>query len=433
MPANSALIIPSYPIARRGGDVDWPYRPSSDMLYLTGFEESHSCLLVLSSSQKILFVQKQDKQKALWTGPVYGPDLVSELFPVDSAYPHSEFASLAPSILKNCSSFYYPFGVNPSWDRLMDTVIQALSKKNKCSPSVHDPLKLMAPLRMQKSTQEVNQIQKAIDISAKAFKEVIRHTRPNQNERELYGLFLYEISKQGAVAEAYPGIFASGPNACILHYTHNNRVMKSGELLLVDAGAEYNYYGSDITRTFPVNGRFSKTQKRLYNKLLKIQKKMIAHLAPGMFFSDIQKLLVKEMAYLMKEENLLSGSLAEIIKKASYKQYFPHFFGHSLGLDVHDVVLPINKGLLKSSQAKEERGLQKGQNKQVWADIQLTEGFVLTMEPGLYLPPEDTTLPLEKRGLGFRIEDDILITKTGAKVLSQAIPKEAEEITNLMN
>ena len=406
MPEGSALILPSYPVSRRSGDVNWPYRPSSDILYLSGFEEPDSCLILLSSSQQILFVQKKDKQKERWTGSIYGPKLSCKLFDMDNSYPSSEFVALAPNILKNHSSFYYPFGLNPSWDRAMDTVIQALTKKNKISPSVHDPLKLMAPMRMKKSKEEISQIQKAINISATAFKEVIRHTRPKKNERDLYGLFLHEISKKGSVAEAYPGIFASGPNACILHYTKNNRVLQDGELLLVDAGAEFNHYASDITRTFPVNGRFSKTQKRLYTKLLKVQKKMISYLKPGLAFSKIQNLLITEMAQLMKEEKLLlSQSKAEIIKQGTYKKYFPHFFGHSLGLDVHDVTGP---------------------------DVQLEEGFVLTMEPGLYLPPEDSSLPIGLRGLGFRIEDDILITKTGAKVLSQQVPKEPEEITDLM-
>ena len=406
MPEGSALILPSYPVARRSGDVDWPYRPSSDILYLSGFEEANCCLILLSSPpQHILFVQKQDEQRARWTGPVLGPKRAGQLFEMDQTFLSSEFATIAPKILKNSTNFYYPFGLNSHWDRQMDQVIQALSQKNKISPSVHDPLKLIAPLRMKKSKEEVAQIQKAIDISAHAFKAVMKATAPKQNERALEGLFLREISQKGTLATAYPGIFASGPNACILHYTRNNRTMQAGELLLVDAGAEFNYYAGDITRTFPVSGVFSKIQKRLYTKLLKIQKKMITKLKVGMFFKEIQSLLVQEMALLMKEEKLLSGPIEKIIKKGTYKKYFPHFFGHSLGLDVHDVVL---------------------------GPTQLKEGFVLTMEPGLYLPPEDTSLPLELRGLGIRIEDDILITKTGAKVLSQAIPKEPEEITDLM-
>ena len=431
MPEGSALILPSRPEQKRSGDVDWPYRPSSDILYLSGFEEPNSCLVLLSPSQHILFTQNQDPQKTLWTGAVCGPELAGDIFQMDRAFPSSEFAQLAPKLLKNSHSFYYPFGFNPAWDTLMDQTIQVLTQKNKISPSVHDPLKLIAPFRMFKTKEEIKKIKKAIDISAHAFKEVMRHTQVGQNEGELYGLFLYEIRKRGALTEAYPGIFASGPNACILHYTRNNRIMQEGECLLMDAGAEYQYYASDITRTFPVSGHFSKTQKRLYTKLLQIQKKIISQLKSGMFFSEIQNKLVQELVRLMKEEKLLAGLAKNIIKKEEYKRYFPHFFGHSLGLDVHDVALSLKSP--SSLSAKSGKRHNNTLFLPVQRDIQLQEGFVLTIEPGLYLPPEDASLPKEVRGLGFRIEDDILITRQGPEILSRAIPKEPEELEDLLN
>ena len=408
MPKDSALMLPSWPEAKRSGDVYWPYRPSSDLIYLTGFEEPKSCLIILSNSKSILFVQNKNLKKEIWTGPVYGPKKVLENFPIDSCYPFSEFSHIALEILKNTQSLYYSFNLNPCWDTQVNKLIQNLKTKKGTFISVHNSIRLMAPIRMKKSKEEIQCIKKAVAISSKAHIAVIKHCREDINERELYGLFLSEIRKRGAQAEAYPGIFASGSNACILHYTHNNCLMKKGDLLLVDAGAEYKHYASDITRTFPVSGRFTKTQKKLYTKLLKVQKQMIRFLKPGLFFSDIQNKLIELLSVLMKEEKLLPTSLKETIKTKQYKKYFPHNFGHLLGLDVHDPTF---------SEAQ---------------DLQLRAGFVLTMEPGLYLPPNDFFLKPEMRGLGFRIEDDILITKTGSEVLSHAVPKEVEEIEELI-
>lgn len=409
MPKDSALILPSWPETKRSWDVEWPYRPSSDLVYLTGFEESQACLIILSNSKNILFVQNKNPKKEIWTGPTYGPEQAAEIFQIDTCYFSSDFSHIAPEILKNTQSIYYAFNINQTWDTQLNQLIQTLKNKNRIFISLHDPTRLMAPLRMKKSKEEIQCIKKAVAISSEAHITIMKHCREDINERELYGLFLSEIMKKGANAEAYPGIFASGPNACILHYTDNTRLMKRGDLLLVDAGAEYKYYASDITRTFPINGKFTKIQKKLYTKLLKIQKQMIKFLKPGLSFNDIQNKLIKLLTVLMKEENILSGSIEEIIETKKYAKYFPHTFGHLLGLDVHDPTFSETH------------------------NIQLEEEFVLTMEPGLYLPPDDLSLKPEMRGLGFRIEDDILITKTGSEVLSHAVPKEVEELEALIS
>ena len=410
MPEDSALIIPSWPKSKRSGDVEFPYRPSSNLIYLSGFKEPFSLLMILSRpvEKTFLFVQEKDPEKELWTGPVYGPKKALETFQVDDCYSIEDFLKKSGEALKNLHFLYYPFGENPDWDKQVEKLISLLKSKKRVSFSVQDPVHLIVPLRMKKEPAEINAIKKAVSISSAGHIEVMKFTRPGLNEGAIYGRFLFEIQKRGTNAEAYPGIFASGPNGCILHYTKNSRQTKDKDLLLVDAGAEYNYYSSDITRTFPVNGKFSKTQKRLYNKLLSVQKQIIKSLKPGIFFKDIQKQLVKLLSHLMKEEGLLSGSLKEIIDQKKYIKYFPHSFGHSLGLDVHDPVFSPTK------------------------NIQLEEGFVLTIEPGLYLPAHDLSLKPELRGLGFRIEDDVLITHQGAEVLSQAVPKEVEEIEALM-
>ncbi len=408
MPEDSALILPSWPKTNRSGDVEWPYRPSSDLIYLSGFTEPYSCLVILSKphSKALLFAQEKDPEKELWTGPVYGPEQAGDIFQVEACYPVSEFSHVAPEILKNICSLYYKVGINSHWDIPLKKLVLDLKSKKKLS--LQDPVQLIVPLRMKKEKEEISLIKKAVSISETAHIEVMKHTQAGLNERELYGRFLWEIKKGGAQAEAYPGIFASGQNACILHYTENTRKTQDGDLLLMDAGAEYNYYASDITRTFPVNGKFSKVQKNLYTKLLSVQKKTVESLKPGISFTDIQNKLVELLSLMMKEEGFFSESVKEIIEHKKYKKYFPHSFGHSLGLDVHDPVFSETKNL------------------------KIKEDFVLTIEPGLYLPPDDMSLKPELRGLGFRIEDDILITKTGAEVLSKNVPKEAEEIEELI-
>ena len=406
MPEGSALILPSWPQMKRSGDVDWPYRPFSDLIYFSGFEEPLSCLIILSKpkSKACLFVQKKDPLKELWTGPIYGPEQAGDIFQVDYCYLSLDFSKIAFKILQNIHSVYYIFGINPVWDTQIENLIYNLKNKKKSSVSLHDSTRLTIPLRMKKTEEEIMMLKKAIAISTEAHIEIMKHSCAGISERELHGRFLFEIMKRGARSEAYPGIFASGPNACILHYTNNNRIMQDGELLLVDAGAEYNYYASDITRTFPVSGKFSKIQKRIYTKLLEVQKNIIYMLKPGISFNNIQDNLAELLSILMKEENLLSSSVEDIIKQKKYRKYFPHSFGHLLGLDVHDLTF---------SEAK---------------NITLKENFVLTIEPGIYLPKEDISLKPELRGLGFRIEDDILITKTGAEVLSHSVPKEVEEL-----
>lgn len=409
IPKNSAMIIPSWPETKRSGDVDWPYRPSSDLYYFTGFEEAGSCLLLLSNSQTqhILFTKPKNLEKERWTGPIHGPEQATDIFQMDTCYLSSEFTNVASEILKNTNSIYYTFGINPVWDVQVNKLIQTLKNKKKVSVSVHDTIRIIAPLRMIKSQEEINIIKKAVDISAQAHIEVMKYSQAGLTERQVHGKFLYEIMKKGAHSEAYPGIFASGPNACILHYIDNKCTLQNGDLLLVDAGAEYQYYSSDITRTFPINGKFSEIQKRFYEKVLKIQKSLIKILKPGISFKNIHDKMAESLSILMKEENLLQGSIKDIIDKKKYKKYCAHSFGHLLGLDVHDLTF-----------SKTE-------------DIILKEGFILTVEPGLYLPPEDFSLKPELRGLGFRIEDDILITKTEAEVLSHTVPKEVEEIENI--
>ena len=407
LPKGSALFLPSSSLSFRNKDVHWPYRQNSDLFYFTGLKEPASGLIVLPGEGDFLFVRKKNPKEELWNGPMTGCEKAKELSQVEVCCPTNQFSKKAEKILKNIHTFYYTFGVSAEWDKQLNTLIAKRKKSGRFS--VKKVESLTSVLRMQKSKEEIKIIKKAVDISAKAHIAVIKHTRPGLNERELHARFLFEIMKRGAEAEAYPGIFAGGKNACILHYIANNKVLKEKELFLVDAGAEYNYYAADITRTFPISGRFLPLQKRIYKKLLKVQKQIIQIIKIGVSLKEIQDQCVTLLSLLLKEEKLLSPSLKEIMKKKLYRKYFPHSFGHLLGLDVHDFGFSENPTL------------------------KLKENFILTVEPGLYFPPEDSSIPSQLRGTGFRIEDDVLITKKGSEVLSKKAPKEVEELEELMN
>ena len=411
LPAESALMIPSSPSCVRSADVHFPYRPSSDMLYLCGYEEESAFLILISGEKQkqVLFVQKKDPTKQLWSGPVYGPEGAGELTGMDSCYTNQCFLAVAEELLKNTQRFYYSFGKNLKWDRQVQNLLAKLKSSKRIMPALHDSLKITAPLRMKKSEKELKIMRKAIHISAEAHKVLMQNTHPGKTEKELEDIFLATVRKQGAKELAYPSIVATGECACILHYTKNNQTLKDNELLLVDAGAEYQYYASDITRTFPTNGKFSKIQKNIYHSLLTIQKNLIGLLKPGVSFQSVQKKATELISNWLLEEKLLSGNLKQILQDKKYKKYFPHNVGHSIGLDVHDVSFSKNP-----------------------KELLLEENFVITIEPGLYFPPHDFSLPKELRGVGLRIEDDVWITSNSAEVLSHEVPKEVDEIEALI-
>ena len=418
LPSGSSLLIPSWPINFRPGQIAIPYRQNSDLLYLCGFEEENSFLVLLKEAhllgQIFLFVQSKDPEKELWSGPIMGTKKTALHFPIDRSYPIKDLEAICFTLLKDKHSIYYNWGLNSPFNKTITSLALKLKQKNQLFISFHDSTQIIAPLRMKKEGKEIKLIREATKISALSHIEVMRHTRPGLTENHLHGIFLSSSHKQGSYREAYPGIFATGKNACTLHYQKNNSPLQSGDLLLVDAGAEFNFYTSDITRTFPVNGRFSATQKRLYNKLLNIQKQLISFLKVGLSFSKIQNKAVLLITHLLLEEKLLSGKLKDLLKKSSYKKYFPHGFGHLMGLDVHDVYF---------DQSEKKKNLS----------LKIEKGFVLTIEPGLYIPPNDHLVSAELRGIGIRIEDDIYINSKGKpEVLSKRAPREIEDIEATM-
>ena len=405
---HEAVILPSKPVYFRQTDITYPYRQDSFFYYLTGFEEPHSCLILKKGFPcHILFVQENIKAKQQWEGPCFGPSKAKEVFDFDQCEKITQFEEKLSSFMEGISSIYYAQSIHPEWDQKIKRWMVSRKTKNSSKKySVLDIKKKISQMRLFKDPDEIEKIKKACEISAKAHREVMQAVRTGINERHLHGIFLQSIMRQNAERESYPGIFASGENALILHYTQNDQLCRDGDMILVDAGAEWEYYASDITRTFPVNGRFSPAQKVLYNHVLDAQKKIIDKVGPGISFKSLQRHTQELCFELLKKENILQSK--HTIKDV--QRLFPHNVGHFLGLDVHDVGggADIN-----------ERSLLK-------------PGMVITIEPGVYIPKDDQSIPEPFRGIGIRIEDNILVTEKGCQNLSLSLPKEAEEIEALM-
>jgi Xaa-Pro aminopeptidase len=277
--------------------------------------------------------------------------------------------------------------------------------------SVHDADELLGELRVIKAEPEIENLKKACELTSQAHVELMKATRPGISERELHGLFVSEVMKRGAAREGYGTIVASGANACTLHYVFNDQTCADGDLLLIDAGGEYKYFTSDITRAFPVNGRFTDAQAEIYSGVLKIQKKIIASVKPGLPFKDLHEMGTELLTDLMLGLGLLSGRREDILKAGDQKKYYPHGIGHFLGMDVHDSGLYFSKEM-------EPRKIQAG--------------MTFTIEPGFYIPADDSAAPSKYRGIGVRIEDNILVTSSGHEVMTKNCPKEIPELEKII-
>ena len=396
LPKNSVLALASLPEYFRQVDVKYPYRQESNFYYLTGFEQADSLFFLFPSGRSILFSLDKDPVKELWEGPIYGPKEIKKRFLINEAYPLSEIDRRLDHLLKRKTKILY------------DPLHSLFDKKLK---SFKIPFKsageFLKKFRRIKDETEIKLVQKAITMSAFGHKQVAQALKPGLSERALHGIFIKSIMEKGSNREAYGGIFACGSNATVLHYGQNHSLCKKGELLLVDAGAENSYYSSDISRVYPVSGTFSKNQKNLYEKLLKLQKKLIKEVQPGVSLHHINKKMAEGLTKILMDFGFLKGSFNKNWDKKSYKKYCPHSVGHLLGLDVHDV----------SFNPKEPAILEPG--------------MILTIEPGIYISKQDKKAEKDLKGSGFRIEDNILVTATGQKNLSKAIPKELVEIERL--
>jgi Xaa-Pro aminopeptidase len=412
---DGLAILPSAPVAVRSADVEFIYRQDNDFYYLTGFAEPESIAMFAPGENEsfVLFVRPRDRERETWTGRRAGVEGALANYGADKAYVTEEFQRVAARYLEKAERIYYPLGVNERIDaRMLEMVKTAATMRPRVGSGPNallDPREILHEARLHKHTEELETMRRAIAISAEAHAAAMRNARGGMMEWEIEALVDYNFRKRGAAGPSYPSIIASGPNASTLHYIHNDREMREGELLLIDAGCEYDFYASDVTRTFPVGARFSPLQRDLYEIVLAAQLKAIETIRPGVKFDEPHEAALRVLVDGMCRVGLLKAGADEVIKNGSYRRFFMHRTSHWLGMDVHDVGLYRVAGHSRT----------------------LEPGMVLTAEPGIYIAPDDDGAPEEFRGIGIRIEDDVLVTSDGHEVLTAAIPKSAAEVESL--
>jgi Xaa-Pro aminopeptidase len=412
---DASAILPSAPVAIRSADVEFIYRQDNDFYYLTGFAEPESVALFAPSEKEpyVLFVRPRDKERETWTGRRAGVEGAVAEYGADKAYVIDEFSRVAAGYIEKAERIYYPLGVNERMDaRMLEMVKSAAAMRPRVGSGPNallDPREILHEARLYKHPEELETMRRAIAISAAAHAAAMRNARGGMMEWEIEALVDFNFRRRGAAGPSYPSIIASGPNAATLHYIHNDREMRAGELLLIDAGCEYDFYASDVTRTFPVSARFGPLQRDLYQIVLAAQLKAIQTIGPGVKFDEPHDAALRVVVEGMCNIGLLKGPPEEAIKSGAYRRYFMHRTSHWLGMDVHDV------GLYRVA----------GQSRT------LEPGMVLTAEPGIYIAPDDDEAPEEFRGIGIRIEDDVLVTADGHDVMTAAIPKSVAEVEAL--
>lgn len=417
MGAETIAILPAATVKNRNRDVDHAFRQDSDFFYLTGFNEPDAVLVIIPGrehGESILFCRERNPEKEMWDGYIAGPDRVTELLGVDDAFPISDIDDILPGMIEGTQKVYYSIGLNAQFDAHVMEWINVI--RSKVRSGAHPPGEFVAlehalhELRLYKSSAEIKTMSEAATISAEAHVEAMKCCRPGLSEYHLESQLLHTFMNSGARHCAYPSIVGSGDNACTLHYIENSAKLKDGDLVLIDAGCEVDCYAADITRTFPVNGRFSEPQKALYKIVLDAQLAAIDAVQPGNHWNHPHEAAVRVITQGLLELGLLSGELTQLIEDEAYKPFYMHRTGHWLGLDVHDV----------------------GEYKVGGQWRVLEPGMVMTVEPGIYISPSCNTVAKKWRGIGIRIEDDVVVTKSGHKVLSQAAPKSIAAIEALM-
>ncbi|MCX7977527.1 MAG: aminopeptidase P family protein [Bdellovibrionaceae bacterium] len=415
--SGGALIVASHPEFIRNGSVGFPYRQDSNLYYLTGFEEPEAILILRPGCdpEAALFVRKKDKERETWDGFRFGPEGVEKEFGI-KAWPIEEFSSVAPDLLKDVDAIWYRINKNKWSDQLVIPALEEARLKHGRTgyglPPIHDADTLLGELRVIKSPDEIDKLKKAAEIGARAHLAAMRFTRPGVTERQIQAVLYHHFLMAGAAREGYNFIVAAGNSATTLHYNFNDQLCRDGDLVLIDAGAEYLYYTSDITRTFPINGKFTEPQRRVYDGVLHIQKEIIAFIKPGVTFKELHDKASSMLTDLMLDLGLLSGRKEDIISSGQHRKYYPHGVGHWLGMDVHDA------GMYYDRKKREPRPL--------------VPDMVFTVEPGLYIPAEDTSAPRELRGIGVRIEDNVAVSTNGCEVLTALAPKEVDELESII-
>jgi len=409
---GGVAIIPSGQELIRNNDVHYPFRQDSCFYYLTGFIEPESVVILDPSSPNpfTMFVRERDPSREIWDGFRYGIEGAGEYFGPNKVYPISEFHTRLPEIVKNAEKIFYKIGENKEYDQ---SIFEAMEKARRLKgrsgigvAALVDVKQIIGEMRLFKTPEEIELLRKATEISAHGHIAAMKVCKPGMFEYEIEAEVEREFRRRGADRLGYTSIVGSGANATVLHYISNSDKMEKDQLLLIDAGAEFGYVTGDITRTFPVNGKFSASQKKFYEAVLTVQKDCINFVKPGGKLPDIHAHAIEGLTDAMVELGLLKGKRKELIESRAFFKYYPHGTSHWLGMDVHDAGLYSLNG--------EPRKLEKN--------------MCFTVEPGLYVSESDTEAPAEYRGMGVRIEDDVVVTEKGCEVLTKLAPKEISEL-----
>lgn len=417
MAPNSIAIIPSAREQVRSRDTHFSFRQDSDFYYLSGFNEPEAVLVLMPGrrhGQFVIFCRERNPDMEIWHGYRAGPEGACERYGADDAFPSGDIDDILPGLLEGRERVYYSMGRRAEFDRHIMGWVNSIRGKEASGavpPGEFTDLDhMLHELRLYKSAAEIRLLRRAADITAKSHIRAMKACQVGLYEYQLEAELQYGFATAGARSAAYPSIVGSGSNACVMHYVENDSKMREGELVLIDAGCELECYASDVTRTFPVNGQFSTEQRVLYELVLKAQLAAIAAIKPGNHWNQPHDASVKVITEGLVALGLLKGSVANLIKREAYKTFYMHRVGHWLGLDVHDV---------GDYRVDDEWRL-------------LEPGMVMTVEPGIYIGADNTKVAKKWRGIGIRIEDDVVVTESGCDVLSRGVPKTVEEIEGLM-
>jgi len=417
MEPDAVAILPAAPMRIRNRDVEHSYRADSDFYYLTGFAEPEAVAVLVpgrKQAEYILFCRERDETTETWTGRMAGQDGAVNDFAADDSFPIDDIDDILPGLLENKQRVYYTMGTHPDFDQRLIGWVNRLRKQSRMG--IHTPGEfvsldhLLHDMRLVKSSYEIKMMRKAADISARAHCLAMQACQPGMYEYQLEATLLHSFMQQGARETAYSSIVGGGVNGCVLHYTENRDKLKANDLLLIDAGAEYDYYASDITRTFPVSGKYSKAQRAIYEIVLDAQLAAIEQIKPGNHWNEPHECAVEVITDGLLKLGLLTGSKKAAIAKEKYKKFYMHRTGHWLGMDVHDV------------------GDYKVEDE--WRMFE--PGMTLTVEPGIYINDRDSKVAKKWHNIGIRIEDDVLVTKDGYEVLSKGAPKQPDEVEAMM-
>jgi len=416
MGRDCIAIIPAAPVRHRNNDVEYDYRQDSDFYYMTGFDEPESVAVLVpgrSQAEYVLFVRDRDPARETWDGRRAGPAGATRDYGADDAFPIADIDEILPGLLENRKRVFYAMGVHPEFDQRVVGWVNGLRATARLGR--HPPQELVAldhvlhDMRLFKSRAELELMRESARIGIAAHLRAMHYCRPGKFEYEVMAEIVHEFRRHNA-GTSYQPIVGGGDNGCILHYIENDAVLRDGDLLLIDAGCEYGFYASDITRTFPVNGRFTPAQRALYDIVLEANLAAIARVKPGNHWNEPHEAAVRVVTQGLVRLGLLKGKPSALEKSGAYRKFFMHRTGHWLGMDVHDV------GDYKIGDA--------------WRVLE--PGMVLTVEPGIYIAAQTRGVPKEFRGIGIRIEDDVVVTRDGCEVLTAGVPKSPDEIEAVM-